>query len=365
MNYMGGKFRQGPVIVNYINEVIQPDQWYVEPFCGALWVPSRLDHPKMILSDISEALVNLWKFLQANPNFDLPDHVSEEEYTAIKKVRDPKDWRTAYYGYGLSFGARYFATFVKDEKDETRTPRAKTLKDSTNRKRNHVFAKGREVKIFNKSYKDLDIPPNSVVYCDPPYANREKVHDFDDEFNSEEFWDFVRKLVEEEHIVLVTEFEAPDDFSVLHNFGDTTATLSKKRSMTNEILVCHESQRHLWNSAKIKKANNHVGGGVLMKEDYVSMIYDEFDLVIKNVKERADVRSDDQLADLKRIASSLDLVPEQIWSVYFNKHIDAINSYIASVKKDQDLTAQKSYVESQITEAIIHLLLFKAMTLIK
>ena len=238
MNYMGGKHRQGPKIAEFVKLVLRPDQWYVEPFCGALGAAWRVNHNKMILGDVSEALINMWQFFQNNPDFELPDIVTEEEYNKIKKIRDPQDWRTAYYGFGASFGGSYFTTFAFRQGNHT-NPRA--LKRLTNLKRNI------NAKFVCSDYKKLKIPKSSVVYCDPPYENRTKCHDFNT-FNTEEFWQWCRERVAKGHILLATEFIVPDDFTILHNFGDTVVRhyAGKGSDGTSEVLVCHESQKHLW-----------------------------------------------------------------------------------------------------------------------
>jgi hypothetical protein len=64
---MGGKFRQGPKIASIIQRVLRPGMTYVEPFCGALGVATHINSPDMILSDVSPALINMWKTLQDPP----------------------------------------------------------------------------------------------------------------------------------------------------------------------------------------------------------------------------------------------------------------------------------------------------------
>jgi DNA adenine methylase len=234
---MGGKHRQGPKIAEFVKMVLKPRQWYVEPFCGALGAAWRVNHNKMILGDVSEALINMWKTFQ-DMNFELPDVITEKQYNKIKNIRDPSDWRTAYYGFGASFGGSYFTTFAFRQGNHT-NPRA--LKRLTNLKRNI------NAKFVCSDYKKLKIPKSSVVYCDPPYENRTKCHDFNT-FNTEEFWQWCRNQVKSRDIVLVTSFVVPNDFVVLHNFGDTVTRhyLGKKPDGTQELLVCHKSQKGLF-----------------------------------------------------------------------------------------------------------------------
>jgi hypothetical protein len=100
----------------------------------------------------------------------------------------------------------------------------------------------------------------------------------------------------------------------------------------------------------------------MKKEDFLEMIADEwqriYDLTASKGEEYS--RSDDQLANFKRNASDLGLTPEQVWSVYFNKHIDSIKTYIRRVSEGQDPKLSES-IDSRISDAILYLLLFKAM----
>lgn len=43
--------------------------------------------------------------------------------------------------------------------------------------------------------------------------------------------------------------------------------------------------------------------------------------------------SADVLTNFKRIASRLGLSPLQVWSVYFNKHVDSVNTYVKGIDK--------------------------------
>lgn len=245
MNYMGGKFRQGKKIAELVHQVIGPDQWYIEPFCGAMGVATRVQHDKMILSDVSHPLMVMWQHM-VNPASELPDVITEDEYNAVKAVRDPNDWRTAYYGFGMSFGSKYFGGYARNKAGTdyaANLQRSMALKRATLIKRIAIDSAA----LLCMSYDQLPLPGRSFVYCDPPYAGRTKAHNFDT-FDHESFWDWVRAKVKEGHVMMITEFIVPDDFSVLHSFGDTVVRHQNSRGKdgTQEVVMCHESQKHLW-----------------------------------------------------------------------------------------------------------------------
>lgn len=244
MRYMGGKHRQAKFIKNFVDKVLNDNIFYIEPFVGALSVAQLVLHKNMILSDISESLITLHRKLQ-DKDFMLPDMVTEEQYNEIKNIRDNKDWRTAFYGFGLSFGGKFFGGFAREKKgllnDNTSVRRAK---NSLENKRNAIFFNENiNVNLLCSSYDELDIPKKSVIYCDPPYKNSTKAHDSNN-FNHDLFWEWCRTQVKMGNIILVTEFIVPKDFVVLHNFGDTVVRHhnSLGHDGTNEVLVCHETQ---------------------------------------------------------------------------------------------------------------------------
>jgi len=65
------------------------------------------------------------------------------------------------------------------------------------------------VKLVHKSYLDLHIPENSLIYCDPPYKRTTK---YKDVFSHADFWQWCRAKANDGHIVFVSEYNAPDDF---------------------------------------------------------------------------------------------------------------------------------------------------------
>lgn len=63
----------------------------------------------------------------------------------------------------------------------------------------------------------------------------------------------------------------------------------------------------------------------------------------------------DVLRNFKKTAVNVGLTPLQVWSVYFMKHIDAIQTYI------QKGELKSEPIESRIQDAINYLLLFNAL----
>ncbi len=69
-------------------------------------------------------------------------------------------------------------------------------------------------------------------------------------------------------------------------------------------------------------------------------------------------RDDDQLANFRRAAREAGIRPEQAWLVFFNKHVDAIKSYVLNTGPQP---APSEPIVGRIHDAILYLYLFEAL----
>ena len=65
------------------------------------------------------------------------------------------------------------------------------------------------VEFRSGDYKSLQIPGESIIYCDPPYMN---TFGYVRGLNHDEFWQWCRERVYDGHRVYISEYQAPDDF---------------------------------------------------------------------------------------------------------------------------------------------------------
>ena len=63
----------------------------------------------------------------------------------------------------------------------------------------------------------------------------------------------------------------------------------------------------------------------------------------------------DRLSNFKNNAKGIGLTPEQVWAVYFMKHIDAIMSYVKTGKLESEA------LTGRLDDAINYLYLFEAL----
>lgn len=247
MRYMGGKFRQSKAICQVLKPFVNEDTVYVEPFCGGMWSAARVArelHPKkMILNDVNRPLMLLWEKCLAEGCDWLPvdAELIEREYPKYKVTRDGNDPLTAWYGFGLSFGGKWFGGVARGHNMDGTSYVNGTKIEAMNKKIDSLRLVKTE--LHTGSYKDLEIPNEAVVYLDPPYEGRTKAHHFD-RFDYGEFWQWVREL-SKRCIVFTSCFDCPEDFETVYEWGDTVVRHLNSRGSdgTNERLVKYKCQK--------------------------------------------------------------------------------------------------------------------------
>ena len=212
MKYMGSKARFTKEILPIILKDRKPEQWYVEPFAGGMNVICEVTGNR-IANDIHTELIEMWKALVYDKW--IPDFfVSKEDYKHARSNKIEYDSKTlGWIGFGCSFSGDYFnggcAGVVKTKEGTIRNYQTEAKKNILKQ-----VPKLEGVKFFNKNYYDLEIPENSIIYCDPPYENTTKYVDRT-EFNHILFWDWCREKSKQGHTVFVSEYNAPMDFECI------------------------------------------------------------------------------------------------------------------------------------------------------
>lgn len=229
MVYMGSKNRIAKELIPIITNDLQHNQWYVEPFVGGCNMIDKIEHPYKLGADNNKYLIALFKAIQNGQ--ELPEYITKEEYQAVKTNKDNyPDWYVGFIGFVCSFRGKFFngyagITTVSNDKQRNyiKEKRNNILKQST---------KISDVKFECSSYDALEIPANSIIYCDPPYNDTSTYKT--GAFDSDKFWQWCRDKVKEGHKVFVSEYNAPDDFicvwqkDINSNLGGTSKTATEK-----------------------------------------------------------------------------------------------------------------------------------------
>jgi DNA adenine methylase len=239
MKYMGSKNRIAKHLLPIMLENRNGRTW-VEPFVGGANMIDKVGG-KRIGADFNDYLIAMWKELQNG--WIPPDFVSEEDWRDVKTQMENKYEKhyIAFVRLGCSFGADWNGGYARNVRKDK--PNAELLNSTTKSycgqsKRNILkqLPNLQSVEFFNSSYQDLEIPPNSLIYCDPPYEGTTK---YKDDFNHLEFWEWCRIKAKEGHLVYVSEYNAPKDFECVYSseINNTLNNTAKTTKATEKLFV--------------------------------------------------------------------------------------------------------------------------------
>lgn len=211
MKYMGSKRRIAKYIAPIMRAAHTGKSVYVEPFVGGLnSAKCFADFDCLILNDNNPYLIALYEKLR--DGWLPPKHISEHFYNELKNNQKNHDMAlVAYVGFSLSFGGKWFGGYLRNKRgDNSLENEIAQNKAAYNAIVSDVHSDVLKNAILTSgSYDRFFIPKNSLVYCDPPYANTTK---YNSGFDTEKFWNWVR-FVSKENTVFVSEYNAPDDFA--------------------------------------------------------------------------------------------------------------------------------------------------------
>jgi len=208
MKYMGSKRR----IAKHILPIIlhnRTDQVYVEPFVGGGNMIEHVANPR-IASDVNPFVISALSIIKNYPE-KLPKTLTEKEYQEYK--RKSKSYNLSFFehsmvgyvGFALSYAGKWFGGYCRDgagKRDYIMEAYRNAQKQSK-----HL----QDIVFYNYSYEEVPIPPRSIIYCDPPYADTTNYSTSD--FNHERFWKWCRNMAGDGHQIFVSEYSAPTDFT--------------------------------------------------------------------------------------------------------------------------------------------------------
>lgn len=246
MHYLGGKFRIAKHIAKYINHLNPTYVW--EPFCGACWVTREISPYKtntsrtLYASDGNHYLISLYEKIR-DGIFIPPDTISEKDYNRVKE--NPglfPDYYVGFVGIGCSWGGKWFGGYARDKTGRNYTLNAK---NSLMKLKPYLT----DVKFLTLDFittKSIGIE-NCVIYCDPPYQGVTTYGYFSASFQHDVFWENCREL-SKHNTVIVSEYDAPEDFVQVAQFGVTTDLRGSDGKQIDRVerLFVPEGQEHLF-----------------------------------------------------------------------------------------------------------------------
>jgi DNA adenine methylase len=153
--------------------------------------------------DIHPDLIMMYHAIQSG--WLPPEFISEELYNDLKC--SSASALRGYVGFACSFGGKWFGGYARVVENDRRLDQESYRRIIKNR------ADFADIYINQRDYTDIPIHATDIIYCDPPYANTlgyDKKH-----FDTLGFWQEMRIWGNYGAAVIISEYEAPDDFKVI------------------------------------------------------------------------------------------------------------------------------------------------------
>lgn len=203
MKYMGSKRRIAKDILPIILKDRKPEQWYIEPFVGGANTIDKVEGNR-IGNDNQRYVIALYVALQNG--WKPPKHIERDFFFNVKENKDEyPDELIGYLGTQLTFGCEWWGSFRRDNTGN----RSYDIEAYNNVIKQQPNLIG--IDFVCGDYKNLEIPQNSIIYCDPPYRGVRK-YVGNEKFDNDTFWEVCRNWNKQGHTVFISEYEAPNDF---------------------------------------------------------------------------------------------------------------------------------------------------------
>ena len=234
MKYLGSKNRIAKEILPLMIKDRTNETW-VEPFVGGCNIINKVKGNR-IGADSNEYLIAL--LIELQKDWQPIREVTKDLFDDVRS--NPNKYEkhiVAYIEILFTFGATWGRGFVGNVNDKVCKGRDRVGEGYRNALKTQKEIKG--IKFIHSSYKDLEIPKNSIIYCDPPYEN---TTGYKDKFNHLEFWDWCREKSKQGHKVFVSEYNAPKDFKCIweKELKTPISKSSKVKIVNSEKLFTYE-----------------------------------------------------------------------------------------------------------------------------
>ena len=206
MAYVGGKKKCADHIIELLNLPKFDNMDYLEPFVGYAHVLRRVKNKKSYTgNDVNALLITLLKNIQLGKHRPFPNITREQWLKYKNQPPNSVSINRAIAAFAYSFRGAEFKSYT--HKSHGRNYPEERLKYYDELNSNENFNK---TKLMNYDYRKLK-PKGKLIYCDPPYVNTHGGYNSWAVFDTNEFWEFMRKW-SKDNIVYISETTAPPDF---------------------------------------------------------------------------------------------------------------------------------------------------------
>ena len=207
---------------------------FVDIFCGSCVVIENVPNTyRRIANDKQKFLIAMWKSLTDGKDF--PKRIEKDFYDKVRdcsygRNHDYDDDLVGWVGFMASFNGRFYDGGYSGHNALLKSGKSRDyIAENINNTLKQVD-KLKGVEWNSGDYFDLEIPSNSLIYCDPPYKGT-KQYSTSKNFDYERFYEWLRIMKEKGHTIFVSEYNMPSDFKCIWEKEVTNAmnpTITKK-----------------------------------------------------------------------------------------------------------------------------------------
>lgn len=225
MKYIGSKAKIAGEIVPILQDYISAYgiKQYVEPFVGGFNVIDKVQCEYRLGNDIDPLVCELVEACREIPELlDLLHTPTREEYY---DVRDNAYKFEKWYRAAILLFASYNARVYGGCYGATATTKGGKMRNYFEESKENFrrqLPTLRNILVECCDYRDMRFPTRErvLIYCDPPYSTG--IGYGGEKFDTAAFWEWCRRRAAEGHIVVVSEYAAPDDFVCVWEKETTT-----------------------------------------------------------------------------------------------------------------------------------------------
>lgn len=227
MKYMGSKNRIAKYIVPILEKAYFENECeiFIDACCGGCNLIDKINpNIPRYANDYNEYLIEMYKAVCSGwlPN----NNYTEEHYKYIRENKEHNKILTAYFGFALSYGGKWFGGWCRD-KDKKRNYVLEAYNNALKQ-----FPKLKDIVFSNKSIIEIKPTKKALIYCDIPYRNTTK---YKNEFPYDYFYKWCKEMKEQGHNVFISEYEMPSEFIEVWSSNPITSSLTKETGSKKAI----------------------------------------------------------------------------------------------------------------------------------
>ena len=201
MKYMGSKRRIAKEIIPIMLKDRTEGQYFYDLFCGGGNICENIKE-NIVANDFNENVIKALELIKNNLEL-IPKNKNEFTEQMYKDIKKTNSILKSYIGFALSYGGKWFGGWCRDGRNK---------RDYVNESYKNAVIQNKKIQnvdFLNKSYDEVKLKENSIIYCDIPYKETTKYNV--NSFDHKKFYNWCIEKHKEGHQVFISEYYMPQD----------------------------------------------------------------------------------------------------------------------------------------------------------